>query len=269
MTSIHAKAEANRSLRALCGIAPPVAVPPDSRAVSQDSEWFVVKHSGAWRELRLHDYPDIFSIPGLYEKVVYGILECNSPEVIKEELASAIHAAGEDPVGMTVLDLGAGNGVMADELHGAGVGVAREGGFIGADLIPEAAEAAARDRPGLYDEFVVGDITDLPPKEQAKLQSARVDVLTCVAALGFGDIPPEAFTTAFEHVRPNGWVAFCIKDEFVSSVDRSGFSDLIESMVKKAQLRIVTKRRYVHRRAFSGRPLHYVAYIARKPETGG
>ena len=51
-------------------------------------------------------------------------------------------------------------------------------------------------------------------------------MLICVAALGFGDIPPEAFMAAFEQVTEGGWVAFCIKDEFISEEDRSGFSKL-------------------------------------------
>ncbi|MGP1273469.1 MAG: class I SAM-dependent DNA methyltransferase [Phycisphaerales bacterium] len=252
------------SLRALAEAAPPVAVPAEGGTIDQDSEWFLVKYEGAWRELRLHDYPDIYSIEGLYEKVVYDLLRCRSPEVIRDELVSAVKKAGGDPSGLTVLDLGAGNGIMAERLKEAGIAEGEDGAFIGADLIPEAAEAAERDRPGIYDEYVVGDITDLPAQEQAKLASVEPDVLTCVAALGFGDIPPEAFIAGFEKVRVGGWVAFCIRDRFVDADDGSGFSRLIDHLIRDGVIEVVSTRRYVHRVAFSGEPIEYVAYIARK-----
>lgn len=252
------------SLHALAESAPPVAVPAEGRTISQDSEWFLVKYEGVWRELRLHDYPDIYSIRGLYEKIVYDVLQCRSPEVIRDELIGAVNETGGDPSGLTVLDLGAGNGIMAEELKDAGVGAGDAGGFIGADLIPEAAEAAERDRPGVYDDYIVGDITDLPGKERTKLESVEPDVLTCVAALGFGDIPPEAFLAGFDQVREGGWVAFCIKDAFVSEADKSGFARLIDEMIDKGTIEVVSTRKYVHRVAFSGEELRYVAYIARK-----
>jgi hypothetical protein len=37
--------------------------------------------------------------------------------------------------------------------------------------------------------------------------------MTSVAALGFGDIPPEVFESAFELVEDGGWAAFTIKED--------------------------------------------------------
>jgi len=264
MPTFRPESEAAPSVRALALLAPPVALPAGKGTLSQDSEWFLVKHENVWHELRLHDYPDIYSIKGLYEKIVYDVLECHSPEIIRDELIAAIREAGEDPGALTVLDLGAGNGIVADELRGVGIGTSDGGGFIGADLLPEAAEAAERDRPGLYDAYVVGDITDLPAKEERKLDAASPDVLTCVAALGFGDIPTEAFEVAYRQIRLGGWLAFCIKDEFVSEADRSGFSKLIDRLVESGAIEVVRQKKYIHRVAMSGKPLEYLAYIARK-----
>lgn len=252
------------SLEKLARTSPPVALPAIDKTLEQDAEWFLVKQDGRWRELRLHDYEVIFTVPGLYEKIVYDICECVSPSVIREELMAALGDAGVDPAHLTVLDLGAGNGVVAEELQSAGIGTARNAGFIGADLIQEAADAAERDRPGLYSAFVVGDITNLPEDEEAKLERTSPDVLTCVAALGFGDIPPEAFAKAFEQIPVGGWVAFCIKDDFLDSSDSTGFSSLIREMAEGGVVEIARQKRYVHRRAFSGEQLEYVAYIARK-----
>ena len=224
MLSTQPMSEAALSVATLAEKAPPIALPAGTGTLSQDSEWFLVKHEDQWHELRLHDYPDIFSITGL----------------------------------------GAGNGIVSEELSKAGIGTSGEGGFFGADLLPEAAVAAERDRPGLYDDYIVGDITDLPKAEESKLEVVNPEVLICVAALGFGDIPPEAFIAAFERVASDGWVAFCIKDEFVGQKDRSGFSELIDEMTEAGTIEIVRQKKYIHRIAMSGKPLEYVAYIARK-----
>jgi predicted TPR repeat methyltransferase len=269
MPTIRPASDTAPSVRALAVQAPPIALPAGVGTLSQDSEWFLVKHENVWHELRLHDYPDIYSIKGLYEKIVYDILECRSPEVIRDELIAAIRDAGEDPAALTVLDLGAGNGIVADELSRVGIGASESGGFIGADLLPEAAEAAERDRPGLYDRYVVGDITDLPAKEERKLEATSPDVLTCVAALGFGDIPTEAFEAAYRQIRLGGWLAFCIKDEFVSEADRSGFSKLIDRLIESGTIEVVRQKKYIHRVAMSGKPLEYIAYIARKRDEIG
>jgi len=264
MLSTQPMSEAALSVATLAEKAPPIALPAGTGTLSQDSEWFLVKHEDQWHELRLHDYPDIFSITGLYEKIVYDILKCRSPGVIRGELIEALKSAGQDPAKLTVLDLGAGNGIVSEELSKAGIGTSGEGGFFGADLLPEAAVAAERDRPGLYDDYIVGDITDLPKAEESKIEVVNPEVLICVAALGFGDIPPEAFIAAFERVASDGWVALCIKDEFVGQKDRSGFSELIDEMIEAGTIEIVRQKKYIHRIAMSGKPLEYVAYIARK-----
>ena len=158
--------------------------------------------------------------PGLYEKWVYQLFQCRSPQVVSRLLVESIRKAGEDPAELTFLDLGAGNGYVAEVLHGLGCR-----GFVGVDIFPEARAAAERDRPGLYRDYVVGDLTALNGEQDKQLSSHRFDGLTCVAALGFGDIPPEVFAAAYNRVGDGGWVAFTIKADFVSEQDRSCFSN--------------------------------------------
>src|SRR3954453_515179 len=119
-----------------------------SATASQDEEWCEVEVGGKTRRLRFHDYSDIYSIPGLYERLIYERLGCQSPRVIAGLLRAELDSRGQDPSGLRVFDLGAGNGIVAEEL--ADVGVEH---FVGVDIIPEAAEAAERDRPGLYQEY--------------------------------------------------------------------------------------------------------------------
>jgi SAM-dependent methyltransferase len=225
----------------------------------QDEEWCEVEHAGETRRLRFHDYSDIYSIPGLYERLIYEELRCESPRVIARLLAGEIEKRDVDPAGLRVLDLGAGNGIVAEELADAGVEH-----FVAVDIIPEAAEAAERDRPGLYDEYVVADLLDGDSGAAGRLRKQRLNALTCVAALGFGDIPPEVFCEALRQVETPALVAYTIKDAFLGEKDQSGFSELVERLEQDGSLVTITKERYQHRLNWAGEPLHYVAVLAEK-----
>lgn len=236
-----------------------IAIPAPGKRLSQDEEWVLVKRPGGWRQIRLHDYPALFKIPGLYERWVYDVLGCQSPRRVATLLRRALAAAGVRPDTLTVLDLGAGNGCVAEELREIGVRRA-----VGVDLHPEAAMAAERDRPGLYADYVVGDLTDLLPEAADQLDSRHFNAMTCVAALGFGDIPPAVFTAAFNHVADDGWIAFTIKSDFTEPSDESGFSALIRSMLEGGMLELVCRETFPHRRSTDGHPLMYDAFIGRK-----
>jgi hypothetical protein len=85
-----------------------------------------------------------------------------------------------------------------------------------------------------------------------------------VAALGFGDIPPAAFTAAYNLIEPGGLIVFNIKEDFIADGDGSGFSRLIRAAVHEGALEVKAQRRYRHRLSVAGRPLHYVAIVAEK-----
>jgi len=236
-----------------------IAMPVGQAGADQDEEWLVVNVDGVWRKIRLHDYGEVYAVPGLYEKWVYGLFQCRSPRKIADLLIPAVSAAGQSPEDLTVLDLGAGNGYVADVLRRRGVER-----FIGVDIYPEAAEAAERDRPGLYNEYLVGDMTDLSADQNAVLDRYPINCMTCVAALGFGDIPPEVFAAAYNHVADEGWVGFTIKTDFMADDDPSGFSKLIKRMVDEGTMSIATREKYLHRINTDGTELHYEAFIGRK-----
>ncbi|MEQ8769350.1 MAG: methyltransferase domain-containing protein [Phycisphaerales bacterium] len=242
-----------------------VALPEDSSRLDQDEEYFVYSDDGgdSWQSLRVHDYAETYDVPGLYDRVVYDIFKCTSPEIVGDLLADAVRARGDDPASMRVLDFGAGNGAVAEALRERGF--AR---FVGADLLPEAAAAADRDRPGLYDAYAVGDITNLPEPEREKLTGRPFDALICVAALGFGDIPPDAFAEALSHVRQGGYVAFTIKSAFLDD-DDSDFSASIRGLRDSGALELIADRRYVHRVNAAGEKLEYTAMVGVKADRAG
>ena len=237
---------------------PPVAIPKTLTA-PQDGEWVVAKLNGHWEEIRIQDYARLFEVPGLYEQVVYEALECQSPEMIATLLERCMESHSPSMEDLKVLDLGAGNGCVAEELHDHG---ARE--FVAVDICTEARQAAERDRPGLYDLYLLDDMTSPKPATVKALEQARPNCLCCVAALGFDDIPAEAFANALEFVAPDGWVAFTIKSDFVQNGDASGFRRLIDQLIDTGGLEVEERRSYTHRLSTDGRPLEYLAYVARK-----
>ena len=218
--------------------------------LSQDEEWCEVLLDEGWKRIRFHDYGEIYSIPGLYEHLFYERLRCQSPAVVSRLLAEAVEAAGDDPAQLAVLDLGAGNGMVGEAL--------REHGFeeiTGVDISPEAAEAVERDRPGVYSAYHVCDLLDPPDA----LLEQRFGAMTSVAALGFGDVPPEVFTAAYDLLDDGGWIAFTIKQDFLDAADESGFATLIADMLGGGAIEERVRRRYQHRLDVNGDPIHYVA----------
>lgn len=236
-----------------------IALPAPGDELEQDEEWVVVRTAKGWRKIRLHDYAEVYAVPGLYERWVYEIFQCQSPAKIRELLVRALGEAGVEPSGLHVLDLGAGNGCVAEELREIGVD-----SFIGVDIYDEAADAAERDRPGLYADYLVGDMTNLDDSCRHRLEKFGPNTLTCVAALGFGDIPPEVFAAAFNAIQADGWAAFTIKADFMDEADKSGFSVLIKRLIAEGVLDLKSRESYVHRVSTDGEELVYEAIIGRK-----
>lgn len=234
---------------------------PDVRpgSLDQDQEWCLVKRAGLSERVRFHDYARIYEIPGLYEELFYKRLECKSPPTVAALLRKSVDEAGHDPASLRVLDLGAGNGMVAEALAEVGIK-----SVVGADVVAEAKLASERDRPGLYDDYVVADFTALPAETRARIAALKPNALTTVAALGFGDIPSAAFATAWNLITETGWVAFNIKESFLSEQYQYGFSLLIRQLMSAGLLELTVQQRYLHRKALAGDPLFYVAIVGRK-----
>jgi hypothetical protein len=241
----------------------PVPAIPEFRltdqALSQDEEWVEIRVDGRWQRRRLHDYDELYNIPGLYEALFNRTLKCSSPVRVVNLLTSVMSEAGDSPEQLRVLDLGAGNGMVGHELQNYNVDFC-----VGADIIPEAREATLRDRPWCYDDYFVADFTQLEAEVADKLRDYRLNTLACVAALGFGDIPAKAFLTAIDLLETPAYVAFNIKEDFVQERDTSGFSGLIRELAQRGVLQIQAYRRYQHRISCAGEPLYYIAMVATK-----
>ena len=236
-----------------------IRFPNDSNGLDQHEEWFEYWDKGERRKLRIHDYADLFGREGLYEALVYQALECNSPAELAALFRSVLADQEESVSQLRILDLGAGNGMVAEEFVASGASHC-----VGVDLLHEAKAAAQRDRPSVYQDYLVADLCNLGEEDGRALDEHRLNCLLTVAALGFGDIPPKAFVTAFNALTWNGWLGMTIKEDFLTADDASGFAALIKVMLEKNVVEQLATKRYRHRLSVAGEPIHYIALVARK-----
>ncbi len=215
---------------------------PATVAQAQDEEWCDLRRGEQVTRLRFHDYHEIYAIPGLYEHLFYDRLKCCSPRVVAEELKTEVEKAGEDFGALRILDVGAGNGLSGEELKHFGACH-----VVGTDILEEAALATARDRPHAYKEYIVADLTCPKPPVLDRLRQHRFNALVTVGALGFGDIPVEAFCEALRTISVPGWVAFNLNETYLQGDD--------------GLFALKSQRRYRHRLSTSGEPLYYVSIV--------
>ncbi|MDH5378196.1 MAG: methyltransferase domain-containing protein [Gammaproteobacteria bacterium] len=231
----------------------------ESSNLNQDEAYFFLQGSGGQRKIRFHDYDEIYQVQGLYEQVFYDRLKCTSPSKVTAILESSVKQSQDNFSELRVLDLGAGNGMMGEELKQHGVSR-----LIGVDIIPEAYEATIRDRPGLYDAYYIEDFTQLDAEKKEDIASWQCDCMVTVAALGFGDIPTRAFIEAFNIIKEQGWIAFNIKESFFDVSDETGFSKMIRELIFSKYIDVYHIERYRHRLSIEGEPLYYFAIAGRK-----
>jgi 2-polyprenyl-3-methyl-5-hydroxy-6-metoxy-1,4-benzoquinol methylase len=236
-----------------------VRFPDEDGHIRQDEEWCEVVTRRGTQRIRFHDYGDIFQVPGLYEEIFHRRLACQSPFRVVRLLDDVVAESEMDVNDLKVLEIGAGNGIVGETLKAYGVDT-----IVGIDILDEAKHAVERDRPDTYNNYLIVDFTDVPERQEEKFRSRKFNCLVTVAALGFGDIPPDAFAKALDLIEINGWLAFNIKEDFVYQSDRSGFAELIDDLSRKEIIQTQAYRRYRHRYSITGEPLYYVAFISRK-----
>lgn len=229
-------------------------IPPGQ--LDQDEAFFILREDGTDERIRFHDYGAIYRRPGLYEQLFYQRLRCNSPKKAEQVLKKVLADSASELSSLRVLDLGAGNGMVGELIDAARV--------VGVDIIDDARKACERDRPHAYDAYYVTDMADLGSDMASELKRWRFDCMTCIAALGFGDIPVRAFANAFNLVDDGGWTVFNIKETFMQQTDNSGFAKLIKHLLSTDALEVHHLERYRHRISIDGVPLFYYVLAGRK-----
>ena len=235
-----------------------IIVPDECRRLDQNEEWVEIVTEQGIQKAHLHDYGLFYEIPGLYDSFYKG-LKCQSPRVVCDALKTKMLEHRRDQKPLRVLDFGAGSGQVGEQM-------AREldcESVVGLDIIPQAREAAERERPEVYDEYYVLNMAEPTDEELMELAKWDFNTLVTVAALGFGDICTKAFLNAYNLLNKGAWVAFNIKDRFLSEQDETGFADTINSLMDNG-FNMVESKRYRHRLSLAGKPLHYYVIIGQK-----
>ncbi len=226
----------------------------------QTEESLVVRHAdGTTDRFRLHEYERVYAVPGLYEEVVQHRLESASATILAERLVGCAAAAGVESADLAVFDLGAGNGVSGEELRAHGVSR-----LVASDGIAEARDAALRDRPGLYAEYLVGDTDDLP-RVGALIEEHALNALVCAGALGLGHITADSFHRLWSRFPPGAWFSVSLHED-LAVAGGSDFGDYLAGFeAREDGGRILVREPFRHRLTMAGEPITYVAIVARKP----
>ena len=218
--------------------------------------------------IKFHDYRAIYQHRGLYESLFHGRLQCQSPQSLVSLLTRCIPPS---PVqSLSVLELGAGNGIVAEELR-AQLG-SSVGSLVGADLYPEARDAALRDRPGAFDLYLVGDFL-AQDSEYGILKCKKFDVLVVCAALGpgWGDLPVEVVSEALTLLKDEGFVAITMNEKWLTDKPSGNalWNRLISSLKEGGSpiwhdLKECRRQNYRHRLDMRGDWIWYLAVVYQK-----
>jgi trans-aconitate methyltransferase len=222
---------------------------------SQDEESFVLTHDdGTSERIVLHDYSRVYAVPGLYEEVVQHRLGCASPQVLAGTLADAVAAAQAPMAGLRVLDVGAGNGVVGEELHARGAQV-----IAGTDGVVAARDAARRDRPELYEVYAIAGVDAVTPEQL--VADHGLNALTTAGAIGLGHIEVSDVARWWAAFPPGSWFAATCPPDVV---DPAG-EDLLGALATAdPTTQVVRQETFAHRRRMSGATITYSVVVARK-----
>lgn len=141
--------------------------------------------AGRQVETGLHDYAALYAVPGLYEATYVLHLQASAPGLLVDALAAVVPQG--ERADRQVLDVGAGTGVVGDHLLAAGFGR-----VAATDLEPASTAAVLRDRPEAYADARTLDLVHPGPDDEAWLRALAPQIVTAVAAVGFGHLPVEA-----------------------------------------------------------------------------
>lgn len=220
---------------------------------SVDGEYVVL---GDDDMVHLHDYTRIYAVPGLYEHVVQEQLRCRSPQVAAEGFLRAVAQARLKASSRTVLDVGAGTGLVGELLLRGGVKR-----MVGVDALPAARTACMRDRPGVYASYLIGDLASGNSELCSELREHGLGGLVSAGALGGTHAPPAALANALAIVAPGAPVALTIDERWMDASDPDGFGFELKRLVDQGDLSVVERTRFRHRITTTGEPIFYELLI--------
>jgi hypothetical protein len=224
-----------------------------------DQEEVVVRFAddGHEERVRVQDYARVYAVAGLYEAIVQDRLGCQTPDRVASMLARAARELDRPPRSVRVLDLGAGNGVSGQALAAQGLRP-----VVAIDTEPAARAAAIRDRPGLYEAYLITDVLALTPAEVRAIRGLAPTALACVGAIGLDHVPPAALPAALELLADDSLLAYTVS-ETNRAVDGAEISARLSEIGSRWRIEELARERYRHRLSVTGQPIWWEAVVAR------
>lgn len=224
-------------------------------------EWFEFGPAGARRRIGFHDYAAIYAVPGLYERLFYETLGMRSTAEVVRLYGEVLAAEDLDPGGQRVVDFGAGNGLGGADLRALGVGE-----LVGFDREPMARAAAERDRPGVYDDYLVGDLGAWSDEDLKELGLRGPTAVLALSAVGIGHVPPEVLGRALSLLAPGGIYGFAVTPTLLPDSDdpagqASGYPQFLRTLHLSTDE--LAEAAYVHRSRPDGSNDLAVAFVGR------
>lgn len=218
-----------------------------------DGEYVALLDPGADEEIvHLHDYERLYRVPGLYEHIVQELLGCRSPQVAADALTEALNDLTLDPSEVVLFDLGAGTGIVGELASAAGIST-----IVGLDALDAARTACLRDRPGVYADYLVGDLAAPTRDLLTTLEGHRPTALISAGALGGTHAPGAALINAIDLLPTGGPVVFTIDERWTGTDGPGGFRTVISRLLASGRLRLIRRSRFEHRVSTTGKPIYY------------
>jgi hypothetical protein len=123
---------------------------------------------------------------------------------------------------------------------------------VGLDISSVAKEAAERDRPGLYAEYVAGTLADIAARDL--VSEHHLNALVSADALTGGHIEPQTLADTWGAFAPGDWLAFTCPEQHADRA-RSDFAELTDFELD---------HRFLHRRLTTGAPVYYRVLVGRR-----
>ena len=155
---------------------------------------------------------------------------------------------------LRVLDIGAGNGVVGEELHARGAQV-----VAGTDGVVAARDAARRDRPELYEVYEIAGVDEFAVEQL--VADHGLNALTSAGAIGLGHVEVSDVAQWWAAFPPGSWFAATVPPDVA---DPAG-EDLLGALAAAdPSTQVARQETFAHRRRMSGETITYSVVVARK-----